>query len=398
MIDPKEAAERYPHLFSWNESEGCLELYADNHVLSTLRVCEAKFVEEVLNCLSPKGGNRHWSLEFGQLLHEGLDIFYKSFKETKSAPDFNVFLKEMARRWDIYDMEYYRPDPNVLVSKIKGDQKKYYILGGRTEGKAGFLALLTEYYAFYMNQRLRVVDTEVSFGRNKEVFLGEIWIELVSDSYWYGRFKVKVYLSGRIDLLVDNGYKIGPVDHKSTIKFDGYESNDFDPHDGISGYIYAINDILKNRFPENPHKICNTGWIHHISISQDTPRFKPTYISKTNEQLEAYRLRQLRTSKRLVELALGEPADWNTQACNNIYNTSCPLKELHRQPPIQRENTIKQFYEIREAWNPANPPSIQARGTNNGNNNQLGSTEERRNVQDSCEVKAANGSSNTNGV
>ena len=43
--------------------------------------------------------------------------------------------------------------------------------------------------------------------------------------------------TGRIDLLVDNGTKIGPVDHKSTACFDGYESNDFDPHEGITGYI-----------------------------------------------------------------------------------------------------------------------------------------------------------------
>jgi hypothetical protein len=215
------------------------------------------------------------------------------------------------------------------------------------------------------------VDTEISFGRAREVYLGYLGHFYsgndrfgLTSPYYSG---INCYLTGRIDLLVDNGTKIGPVDHKSTARFDGYESNDFDPHEGITGYIFAINSILKAQREKCESRggilvpqTCNTGWIHHISLADSDPRFKPTLITKTNQQLEEYRMRQLRACKRVYELASSSAklenygaVEFATDKCNNIYNSPCPFRELHRQPFIQREGTIAQFYEIKPAWNPA---------------------------------------------
>lgn len=345
--------EQYPY-FLRVAPDGALELFADHHMLSTMRSCEAKFVEEILNNEHIRG-KRYWSLEFGCWVHDCLQLFYEAFRRTGQAPIVDDWVKQSLGLWEDYDLSFYRPDPLKLVKQYNTDEKKYRAFGGR-EGAAAFLI---HYYAFYMNQRYRIVATEISFGRKQEVLLGEFTIlnlhpgiENAIDG-----LTVRCYLTGRIDLLVDNTYKIGPVDHKTTASFDGYESNDFDPHEGITGYIYTINAILGTQFPDNPHKQCRDGWIHHIStLATDEPRFKATLITKTPQQLEDFRLRQLRTCKKIVELLNGEIPDYNTNICNNIYNRPCPYRELHRQPPDQHSGTLTQFYEVLPAWNPEKPP------------------------------------------
>jgi hypothetical protein len=359
-----QLALKYPQFLAWNESEGVLEMYLDHHSMSHMRMCESMFIEEITNCIHGRGV-RYWSLEFGVWVHDCLERFYDAFKKTGQPPELDPWVNYCLELWDLYDLDYYKPDPLKLVKNYRTDEKKYHSFGGR-EGAAGFLI---HYYGFYINQRLRVVGTEIAFGRSKEVLLGSFrfprykWWEgpegeddLVVESW----DKVNVYLTGRIDLLGDNTYKIGPVDHKSTARFDGYESNDYDPHEGITGYIYAINEILKKRFPDNPHKICRDGWIYHISVNAlEETRFKATLITKTPQQLLDYAARQLRTARRILDVLTGQTPDMNTLVCNNIYNKPCPYRELHRQPTEQRLATIQQFYEIREAWNPEKPPSLQ---------------------------------------
>lgn len=339
------AATKYPAFLNWNSAEGCLEMYLDHHMLSQFRLCEVKFEEEILNRQRFRGG-LVWSLQFGLWVHDCLDSFYKAFKETGQPPLVDPWTKQGLELWDFYQLDNWKPPVGKKVADFYTDEKKYHAFGGRN----GAAAFLIHYYSFYMNQRFRVVATEVSFGKGREVFLGEF---VYTDEYGYHTI-VKVYYAGRIDLLVDNTYKIGPADHKTTARFDGYESNDFDPHEGITGYIYTINSILGTKFPENPHKICRDGWIFHLSTNaSDSPRFKPTLITKTPEQLEAFRLRQLSTAKSMLEVITGQRvAVWNTFICNNIYNKPCQFRELHRQPPSQRLAILQQFYEIAPVWNP----------------------------------------------
>jgi PD-(D/E)XK nuclease superfamily protein len=352
-----EMAERFPHFLRLEKETEVLcprvQLFLDHHTLSTYRLCPAKFVEEHLYHLRLPG-KRYWSLEFGLWIHDCLASYYDYFKKKSCPPPLDEFLDVGKQLWINYKLEEFKPRTNVLVKDYWTDEKKYHLLGGLE----GALRLLVQYYAFYMNQRMRVVATEISFGKNEEVYLGS-FVDPITNSL------VECFLSGRIDLLVDNGYKIGPVDHKSTARFDGYESDDYNPHEGITGYIYAIDRILKLRFPDNPHKICRDGWIFHISFQDYDPRFKPSLISKTPQQLEEYASRQVRTFRNIFELLtsssyedLHKNTTWNTMACNNIYNNQCTMRELHRQPTEQRNGTIKQFYQIGTPWQPENQDKL----------------------------------------
>ena len=232
--------------------DGALELFFDHHMLSTFRMCPEKFILDFVQNgtgVRPKSPEKHriWSLEFGEFLHYCVEWYYKKWKILGQSPEADEFVKVGKSMWDKMDMEYYNSLNKFCPESYR---KRYTALGGWP----GVACLLLGYWAFYVNQRFTIIDTEVAFGHNHEVFLGEFHSGYESlgfnnpEPFWNGR--VRCYLSGRIDLLVDNGLKIGPVDHKSTAFFDGKEADDFNPHEGILGYIFAVNSILKNLFPE----------------------------------------------------------------------------------------------------------------------------------------------------
>jgi hypothetical protein len=339
-LTPQQASEKY-HWLKYNPETDEIDMFCDHQMLSTLRQCEAKFqLEHFLN-IRPKG-HKAWNLVFGAWLHYCIEVYYNSIKNDPSMMGtpmpINDFITYAKDKWKEMNLDAY-----------KGDMK-YDEVGGWN----GALALIIEYYAFYMQQRMRVVACEVTFGYNKEAFLGSFNID----------YKVNCFLTGRIDMLADNGSLIGPVDHKHTHSFHGDEYDKFNPHDGITGYIYATNAIIKKYFPDFKGT-CNTGWIYHLqgkapAVERKTkilrPRFKGSRIDKTPSQLEEYAIRQISSFKRIASLLFdNEVAQWNTSTCNNLYGRQCEYREIHRQSSEYWPSTIEQFYHIAEQWNPNKP-------------------------------------------
>jgi hypothetical protein len=60
-------------------------------------------------------------------------------------------------------------DDYGLDTAYKADKTKFEDIGG-WPGVAG---LLIEYYAYYMSLRVRIIDTEITFGHGKEVKIGD---------------------------------------------------------------------------------------------------------------------------------------------------------------------------------------------------------------------------------
>lgn len=358
-MTPSEAQSRY-HWCRYNKETNTIELFLDHYMLSCLRTCEAKFYLEHLLKIKPKydtSKRKPWFFDFGEYIHWCLEQFYNSFKVSKVAPPVDVWLNQCKMKWAVMRMDDYGSD-----EAFPADQKKYQEVKG-WEGVAG---LLTQYYVFYMDMRLRVIDTEITFGHNREVFLGSFDINIGNPEDGDIWVRCNCYLTGRIDLLVDNGYKIGPVDHKTTHKFDGFEHQDFNPHDAMTGYILAIHEILKNYYPVTTHHvgmspICKGGWIFHLSActpstprdksKQQGPRFKTTPLDKTVSQLEDFKARQLSTFKRVAELLFNDKVpEWNTTNCNNMFFRACEYKPIHEQPSEEWQSIIDRFYTIGEGW------------------------------------------------
>jgi hypothetical protein len=374
-MTPQEASSRY-HWCQYNKDTNTIELFLDNYMLSCLRSCEAKFyLEHLLNIkpryteldpanLNGKVSRKPWFFDFGEFVHYCLENFYNEFKVSKSPPQIDWWLALCKIKWSNMRMDDYKN------SIVEADVKKY----DEVKGWEGVAGLLCQYYAFYMDMRLRIIDTEITFGHNREVPIGKTSI---LDYFGYENdLIIECYLTGRIDLLVDNGYKIGPVDHKSTHKFDGFEHKDFNPHDAMTGYILAIHEILKNYYPLVPENSdhgtrsnlipqCLGGWIYHISActpaepnkksvaagKKQGPRFKTTPVDKTISQLEDYKSRQLSTFKRVAELLFNNKVpEWNTTNCHNMFFRDCEYVPIHEQPSEQWQDIINRFYTIQPAW------------------------------------------------
>jgi hypothetical protein len=363
-MTPEEAAKRY-HWVRYISETNTVELYLDNYMLSAARQCEAKFYLEHLLWVKPRYDTtrrKPWFLDFGEYIHWCVELFYNSYKEHGEPPLVDKWIIECKTHWNYMKMDDY----GKLEDSQSSDYKKYV----EVKGWEGVSGLLIQYYAFYMDLRNRIIDTEITFGHNKEVYLGEFFLDNMYlhklDSVYSveGEYKiVKCYLTGRIDLLVDNGYKIGPVDHKTTHKFDGWEHLDFNPHDGMTGYILAINEIMKKYKDMGLTKLpsCTGGWIYHISActpstprdktKRPEPRFKTTPIDKTEIALSDYKQRQLSTFKRIAEMLFNDKTpEWNTTICNNIFFRPCEYKQIHEQPSNEWEGMIKQFYQISTPW------------------------------------------------
>ena len=210
-------------------------------------------------------------------------------------------------------------------------------------------------YAFSAeNERLRVIGTEIGFGHKKEVFLGS-----VGNPSLYGAI-LNCYLSGRIDLLVDTGDSICPLDHKTRGSFYPDPSLEYLTDEGPTGYLFAVKAMTSAIIPQgmmkrNTNKII-MNFISKSIPSEGKPRFKRDTIYKTDEQLESYRLRMLSTQeeifRNLVRFSSGLPVLRDTSKCQQWHRRECSFFHIHRQNSAENEELIRiANYEKREIWN-----------------------------------------------
>lgn len=292
-------------------------MIVDNHLLSTYRSCAQHFYNRHVLGLArkPMKGkpSRVWFLEFGICLHAMLEYYYKHFRDEHFDPiDFGS--TAAARIWMINKMDEF------------SEEKEFKSIGG----KMGFMGLCTQ-YAFVLtpeNEKLRVLATEVAFGKRKEVIL-------YSDEY------LEVYLSGRIDILVDDGYFICPLDHKSKAYFGQSDLTlEHALDEGPTGYIYALKAILPQIVPPDMilKRDCSKILMNYISkkpTERPQDRFRRIPLRKTEWQLEQYRLRQVATAQALLEdmerVAFDMPISRDAGMCRNWFHRDCVYLDICRQ-------------------------------------------------------------------
>jgi hypothetical protein len=341
----KEAASKF-HWFKIKE-DGVVEMYLDHHSLQTFRSCEASF--ELSMMANVKAKHRIWNLEFGIIFHKMVELFYEG-KKQESAVDgapfnFEEWLATAPQLWEKRDMH-----------EQFSEHKMYKTLGGIQ----GFIAMMAQYANHYAAEvdRLRVIGIEITFGKKKEVPLGQFEaIKNLGLGYCNSK-NVHCYLTGRIDFLMDNGSAIGPLDHKTTAFFKGDPTSSYDPQEGMTGYVFATRAIMQRDFPELlQNRKVDRIWMNFAQVTPQEDalkRFKRVPVFKTDWQLEQYRLRQLRTFHKIYDmLILGERADWNTAVCNNMFHSECQYRNLHRQNSASSMlNILQADFVQAEPWNP----------------------------------------------
>lgn len=322
--------------------DGVVEIYLDHHALAMFRMCPARFKLEMIDgykVKTPEGvGTGFWALEFGILIHRVLEWYYQNFRDV----NFNMqqVVNYAENLWEEMNMEYFV------------DDKGYKNLGGLV----GLKALVMMYWTRFApeNERLRIVGTELYFGKAKEVPLFE--------EPMFG-LPFRLYYSGKIDLLVDDGSYIAPLDHKSTGDYRGKDPQQrFIIQEGMTGYVYANKYMVRNVLGLEPgSRKLNMIYMNHIQLKSAAiqDRFKRVPLFKTDGQLEQWRKRQIATARDLFNATLGTvitpqlPFWYNANVCTNWFHSECLYYKVHRNDePLTQLTVLQNEYAQKPIWNP----------------------------------------------
>jgi hypothetical protein len=168
-------------------------------------------------------------------------------------------------------------------------------------------------------------------------------------------------LAGRIDLIVDDGVFISPMDHKSHGYFKGDMTLQYMNQEGPTGYVYALSSILPKIIPADQilARDCSRIIMNLISKKPtDVPleRFKRFAMRKTAWQLQQYQLRMVHTGEDILRdlerHVLGRPVYRNDKMCSNWHMRECLYLDDCRQGSRElQEATRKNGYIVTEIWN-----------------------------------------------
>ena len=332
----------------YSPERGRMVIVIDNHLLSIYRACPQYFMHYAVEGWRKRGVNgqgreRIWFFDFGILFHKMMEEYYRIFKEPSF--DLQSFAIDSAfKNWTEMEMDYHL------------SHKECQAMGGYP----GFAGMLIQYALQFKaeNERMTVLATEVSFGKGLEVPVYVWGSDADSDT---GIFSyADIFLSGRLDILADDGAFILPLDHKTCSFRTGRDPmRRYVNDDGPTGYVYSLSKILPSIVPEDMilKRQCNRISMNLISksIPKEGPRFKRLALYKSEEVLRAYRYRQIATCNNLLSdldayvRGLGTPR--NTRLCTDWYYQECTYIDVCRQQDRAGEQaTLENSFRILPVW------------------------------------------------
>ncbi len=327
-----EAEDRIkPGEFYKIRPDGRWEIYSDASMMGTFGVCEAMFYESYVQCLAPKG-DRPFARDLGS--------WWSSVCEHIYTADFNS--KRLDSK-EIVDMSMKVWNELQMDELEKYHPRSFKEFGGRY----GALQMIAEYAQRQLPidyQTWKIVAAEASFGRNREVQIGE------TD-------KIILYWMGQPDLFVLSGERLFPVDHKSIAYIDANTSRKYKPNIQIPGYVVAGQTLAKSLGYEIS---VDRAIINCVARSDRTdksgdskhPRFKRIPVTYTPSELEEWKRRRLLQAERVRHCFEFNEWLWNENTCSNFYNKPCPFQNIHEKPPDVRSVVIGADYVKREFWIP----------------------------------------------
>jgi hypothetical protein len=326
-----------PNFIQKAPTDGVWELYLDHSILSSARMCEARFWLDYVEAKESKG-MISWPLAYGSLIHKQMEHYYKAQMEGKF--ELRKWLEFSVAKWYELRMPAYK------------DYPQFKSIGGFE----GFVTSTTQYAEYYNRSidNLKPIALEIPFGKAKEV-------PLLEDHTLYRYAPFRLYLSGRMDFIFDNGRNIGPLDHKSFSIAGKNPVLGYEVQEGMTGYVYAMDYIYKNHFAIIPGmfgRSTNILWLNFMLTKTEpdlNKKFQRIPLYKTPYQLEAWRMRQISTAAKIYQLLFEDRVpDFNAHVCTNYFHSTCPYQPVHRLGTEQDMFTIlsKDFQVRQNQWNP----------------------------------------------
>ena len=312
--------------------DGKWEIYLDATMCSTFGACPQMFYYSFVRSLIPKGGDKVFSRDLGSWWSKLMELIYTAEFQNKRMEPMQV-LAAATKIWDELKMDELE----------KFHPRSYKEFGGRY----GALQMIAD----YANTQLpidyhtwKIIAAEASFGRNKEVCIGETE-------------KIILYWMGQPDLYVISSGRVHPVDHKSIGWIDANLAAKYKPNIQIPGYIVAGQILAKSLGYDLPidRAIINCVARTDRTDKTDTgkyPRFRRIPVSYTANELEEWKVRRLKQSERLRTCFETNHWDWNEQTCSYFFMKPCPFRNVDNKPPETRELVIFSDYITRPHWIP----------------------------------------------
>jgi hypothetical protein len=213
---------------------------------------------------------------------------------------------------------------------------------------AGGVLMLQQYYdSQYAIDRStwKVLGTETGFGYKNEVLIGET-------------NKVVVWWVGKPDLLVIEGDRLLPVDHKTVTKIDGRTISKYKPGPQMPGYCFAVETIAKSIGVERRVDRCVVNICAREKPSDKPrdgkrkPRFVRALPQYTKEEITEFRTQMLRVGERLRHCLMTQDWLWRDSACHNIYMRPCEYLQVCSNTPMSRDIVLASSFEYSPPWRP----------------------------------------------
>lgn len=313
--------------------DGRWNIYMDASMASSFGICNQMFQYQYVRNIVPKG-ERPFARDLGSWWSRVMESIYSRFYETGKPADPQVIINTAVYEWN-----------ELRMNELEALHPKAWKEFG---GRFGAIAMISDYATRQLPidyKTWKIIAAEASFGRNREVCVGE------SD-------KVVLYWMGQPDLFVIFNDRIMPVDHKSLSSIDGFTMRKYKPHIQIPGYIIAGQVLLKSLGYSLP---CDRAIINACARKDTTtkdgedikkPRFKRFTITYTEAELEEWKRLRLRQAELIRESF--ERNLWlrNENSCSYMWGRSCAYQNIDEKPPETREIVIKSDYLTRSPWIP----------------------------------------------
>jgi hypothetical protein len=270
-----------------------INLFSDASVMNAFEKCPQLMKYQYIDNLRPKG-IVNVGLEKGDLIHIPLKHYYSQKKAGVEWSD--------AIQFSVGKLLRYTPKLNLADKDIQDVMTSFM-----------------SYCEFYRFERWEVVEVERPFR-----------LVIYEDS------DLRVILQGRIDLLVDNGQMIMPVDHKSESR----RSEPVELSNQFMAYAYASksSNIIVNKI----------GFQTSLKAEE---KFYRKMLSYEDDNLEEWRDEYIFKIRELIGYAEINHFPHRYSSCQDKYG-KCSFHDICHTHRAAREMKLKSHFQIVEPWDP----------------------------------------------
>lgn len=305
----------------------------DSTSIATAQECPRRYQYLILEGWQPKGGSSAIALDFGILVHSGIEEYHRcraqGFTHTEAC--------EEAVAWILRLPEFARLPTEDQFQDAKASAEEdeeddgVTTRNARVRTRYHLLRALVWYFEHYKHDPLEVVTLSNGLPAVELSFRAPVGFALSNGT--------EVILSGHLDKLVQFNEQLFVSDIKTTKSITHSWRRSFDLSHQMSGYTLGGNIAL-----ERP---VSGVVIDGIALQVGGVKFARHFTYRTSSQLGEY----LHNLKLLTE-AFERYAAENYYPMNTSFCMFCSYKEVCQQPPEMRAGYLNHLFRKGETWNP----------------------------------------------